>query len=97
MVQLDPTPFKSFRLQEYHATVALMDYLPDDTPEADLLAQEITMTGEVVEITEQLAAQGVLTFGLSDKPDEASIPPVDAAAKGALPLHHTPMKVVGGL
>jgi len=97
MVQLDPTPFKSFRLQEYYATVALMDHLPDDTPEADLLAQEITMTGEVVEITEQLAAQGVLTFGLSDKPDEASIPPTEAAAQGALPLHRMTMKVVGEL
>lgn len=97
MVQHDPTPFKSFRLQEYHATIALMDHLPDETPEADLLDKEITMTGEVVEITEKLAAQGVLTFGLSDKPDEASIPPTDAAARGALPLHRVPMKVVGGL
>jgi hypothetical protein len=74
-----------------------MDHLPDETPEADLLAQEITMTGEVVEITEQLAAQGVLTFGLSDKPDEASVPPADAATQGALPLHRVAMKVVGGL
>jgi len=97
MAQYDPTPFKSFRLQEYYATVALMDHLPDDTPEADLLAQEITITGEVVEITERLAVQGVLTFGLSDKPDEASIPPADAAAQGALPLHRVPMKVLGKL
>jgi len=97
MVQHDPTPFKSFRLQEYQATVALMDHLPDETPQADLLDKEITITREVVEITEQLAAQGVLTFGLSDKPDEASIPPAEAAARGALPLHRVPMKVVGGL
>jgi hypothetical protein len=97
MAQYDPTPFKSFRLQEYYATVALMDHLPDDTPETDLLAQEITMCGEVIELTEQLAAQGVLTFGLSDKPDEASIPPADEAAQGALPLHRVPMKVVGKL
>jgi hypothetical protein len=97
MAQHDPTPFKSFRLQEYHATIALMDHLPDETPEADLLAEEITMTGEVVEITEQLAAQGVLTFGLSDKPDEASVPPAEAAAQGALPLHRVAMKVIGGL
>jgi hypothetical protein len=96
MVQNDPTPFKSFRFREYHATIALMDTLPDDTPPTDLLAQEITMTGEVVEMAEQLAAQGVLIFGLSDKPDEASIPPAEAAAQGALPLHHVSMKVVGG-
>ena len=62
-----------------------------------MLAQEITMTGEVVEIVEQLAAQGVLTFGLSDKPDEASVPPPQAAAQGALPLHRVAMKVVGKL
>jgi hypothetical protein len=97
MAREDPTPFKSFRLQEYHATVALMNFLPDDTAEVDLLAQEITMTGEVVSLAEQLAAQGVLTFGLSDKPDEASVPPPEAAAQGALPLHRIPMKVVGGL
>lgn len=97
MVQNDPTPFKSFRLREYHATVALMDTLPDDTPQPDILAQEITMTGEVLEMTEQLAAQGVLTFGLSDKPDEASVPSVEAAAQGALPLHRVVMKVVGEL
>jgi hypothetical protein len=93
----DPTPFKSFRFREYHCTVALMDILPDDTSEAELLAGEITLTGEVVEVTEQLAAQGVLTFGLSDKPDEASVPSAEEAAKGALPLHRVIMKVVGGL
>ena len=93
----DPTPFKSFRFREYHCTVALMDILPDDTSEDDLLAGEITLTGEVVDVTEQLAAQGVLTFGLSDKPDEASVPTAEAAAEGALPLHRVVMKVVGAL
>ncbi|MBN1221250.1 MAG: hypothetical protein JXM69_20165 [Anaerolineae bacterium] len=97
MTHGDPTPFKSFRLREYQATVALMDFLPDDTPLADLLAQEITITGEVVEVVEQLTAHGVLTFGLSDKPDEASIPSPQAAAQGALPLHRMTMKVVGEL
>jgi hypothetical protein len=96
MAKDDPTPFKSFRFREYHATVALMDALPDDTPQETLLAQEITMTGEVVALAEQLAAQGMLTFGLSDKPDEASVPPPEAHTQGALPLHRVPMKVVGG-
>lgn len=97
MAKNDPTPFKSFRYREYHTTVALMNHMPDDTPEADLLAGEITLTGEVAEVAAQLAGQGVLTFGLSDKPDEASVPTPQAAAGGALPLHHVEMKVVGSL
>jgi hypothetical protein len=93
----DPTPFKSFRFREYHTTVALMNALPDDAPEPDILAGEITLTGEVVEVAEKLTAQGALTFGLSDKPDEASVPAAEAAAQGALPLHRVVMKVVGEL
>ena len=95
MAKDDPTPFKSFRYGEYQATVALMDILPDDTPLTEILTKEIVMTGEVVEVTEQLAAQGVLTFGFSDKPDEASLPTADVAAQGSLPLHRVKMKVVG--
>jgi hypothetical protein len=97
MAKSDPTPFKSFRFREYHTTVALMDALPDDASQADVLTGEITITGEVVEVAEQLAAQGVLTFGLSDKPDEASVPTPEDAAQGALPLHRVVMKMVGGL
>ncbi len=97
MAKDDPTPFKSFRFREYHTTVALMNTLPDDTPQADLLAGEITLTGEVAAVAEQLSTQGILTFGLSDKPDEASVPTAEAAAEGALPLHRVVMKVVGEL
>ncbi len=93
----DPTPFKSFRFREFHATIALMNALPDNASESDVLAGEIVITGEVAEATERLAAQGVLTFGLSDKPDEASVPTPAAAEQGALPLHRVTMKVVGGL
>lgn len=96
MAKGDPTPFKSFRFREYHATVELVDFLPDDTPEADLLAEEIVMTGEVADVAERLAAQGALVFGLSDKPDEATLPPPESAA-GEEPLHRVVMKVVGGL
>jgi hypothetical protein len=96
MAKGDPTPFKSFRFREYHATVELIDALPDNTPLAELLAREIVMTGEVAEAAERLAAQGVLVFGLSDKPDEATLPPPEAA-EGAAPLHRVMMKVVGGL
>jgi len=97
MAQDDPTPFKSFRYREYGKTVAAMNFLPDETPLADLLAREITLTGEVAELSEELAARGVLTFGLSDKPDEASFPPTEAAAQGAQPLHRVELKVVGSL
>jgi hypothetical protein len=94
----DPTPFKSFRFREYHTTVALMDLLPDDTSETEVLAGEITLAGEVADLAEQLVRQhNVLTFGLSDKPDEASVPTAEAAANGALPLHRVVMKVVGKL
>ncbi len=74
-----------------------MNALPDDASQADILAGEITITGEVAETAGLLATQGVLTFGLSDKPDEASVPMAEAAVQGALPLHRVVMKVVGGL
>ncbi len=74
-----------------------MNTLADDVAEAEVLTGEIVLTGEVVEVTEQLAARGVLTFGLSDKPDEASVPSPPAAEQGALPLHRVTMKVVGRL
>ncbi len=91
----DPTPFKSFRYREYFTTVGRMDCLPDDAPQADLLAGEILITGEVVRLAQRLLERGVLTFGISDKPDEASWPPEAAAAQGKQPIHRTRMKVVG--
>jgi hypothetical protein len=97
MAKKDPTPFKSFRFIEYHTTVGMMNLLPDEASQADILAQEIVITEEIAQVTEQLAAQGVLTFGLSDKPDEASMPNTEATREGKLPLHQTVMKVVGKL
>ncbi len=91
--QGDPTPFKSFRYREYFTTVARMDCLPDDTPEADLLTGEILITGEVARVVQWLSERGVLTFGISDKPDEASLPP--KTAQGKQPIHRARMKVVG--
>ena len=90
----DPTPFKSFRYREFTTTVAHMDHLPDDTPRADLLDNEIVLTAEVAQAVQQLSARGALIFATSDKPDEASLPRPDAV--GALPIHRVPMKVVGG-
>jgi hypothetical protein len=90
----DPTPFKSFRYREYFATVARMDRLPDGSPRAELLAGEIVITPEVARAVQELAGLGALTFGISDKPDEASTPPAEAAAGGAQPIHRVRMKVV---
>ena len=91
----DPTPFKSFRYREYECTVARMDALPDDTPRQQLLAEEITITQEVAEAALQLRECGALLFGLSDKPDEASLPRPELAQRGYLPLHRITMKVMG--
>lgn len=89
----DPTPFKGFRRGEYFETVAQMDRLPDDAPYQAVLAHEIVITGEVADLAGEMAAQGVLVFGISDKPDEASIPQPEDAARGMQPIHRTPMKI----
>lgn len=93
--QGDPTPFKAFRYNEYRTTVAAMGCLADDAPVADLLAGEIVITQEVREIAVAWQAQGALLFGLSDKPDEASIPSSAQVAKGRQPIHRVPTHAVG--
>ncbi len=91
----DPTPFKSFRYREYEETVARMDSLPAETDPDKLLAEEIVITREVVDLARFLQEQGVLLFGLSDKPDEASFPRAELVGEGYAPIHRTRMKVVG--
>jgi len=91
----DPTPFKSFRYREYQATVARMDALPDETELAELFKREIVLTPEVLDVARLFKERGMLLFGLTDKPDEASIPRPELAAQGYLPLHRITMKVVG--
>jgi hypothetical protein len=93
--QGDPTPFKSFRYREYQATVARMDVLPDGADPQEVLEHEIVLTREVMEVAHLFRKQGGLLFGLTDKPDEASIPSPALAAQGYLPLHRVRMKVVG--
>lgn len=93
--QGDPTPFKSFRYREYECTVARMDALPDDTPHEKLWAEEITITREVLQAALELKDCGALLMGLSDKPDEASVPRPELALKGYRPLHRVVMKVTG--
>ena len=62
-----------------------------------VLTQEIVITQEVRKAALAWRQSGALIFGLSDKPDEASIPTAAAAADGNLPLHRVRMKVVGAL
>lgn len=91
----DPTPFKSFRFREYVATVERMDRLPDEAPVVEVLKAEIVITAEVAQFVRALLDMGVLTFGISDKPDEASLPPKALAEQGKPALHRARMKVVG--
>jgi hypothetical protein len=91
----DPTPFKAFRYNEYRTTVGRMGQLAPDAAAAALLDQEIVLTQEVREIALTWRSQGALLFGLSDKPDEASIPTPTLAAEGYEPIHRTPTHAVG--
>lgn len=70
----DPTPFKRFRRQEFVCTVEHMGQMADATSASDLLEGEITLTQEVCQVSEWLAARGCFLLCLSDKPDEASRP-----------------------
>jgi hypothetical protein len=92
--QGDPTPFKRFRYQEYLSTVSRMDVLPAQAPREEVLASEIVITAEVVDLARSALDRGVLTFGISDKPDEASVPTPQLVEKGYRPLHRISMKVV---
>ncbi|MCK4449618.1 MAG: hypothetical protein KAX26_03395, partial [Anaerolineae bacterium] len=93
--QGDPTPFKAFRYNEYQATVERMGWLDDGVPVAELLEQEIVITQEVREMALAWRERGVLLFGLSDKPDEASIPTGDLAAQGYRAIHRVETHAVG--
>lgn len=85
--QGDPTPFKAFRYNEYQTTVGRMGRLDDDAPAVELLEKEIVITQEVRQAALAWREQGALLFGLSDKPDEASIPTEGLAAQGYRPIH----------
>jgi hypothetical protein len=93
--QGDPTPFKAFRYNEYAATVGRMGHLPDGTPVADLLTTEIVITQEVREVALAWRDRGALLFGLSDKPDEASVPSAELAGQGWLPIHRVRTHAIG--
>ena len=95
MRQGDPTPFKAFRAQEYLATAAHMGHLDAETSMDERLLQEIVITQEVRKLASDWLFEGALLFGLSDKPDEASIPSAELAAQGYLPIHKIETSVVG--
>ncbi len=90
----DPTPFKSFRRQEFISTVEHMGQNPDDTPIEELLAGEITLTEEVCGLMSWLTERGSVILCLSDKPDEASMPD-PRRTPDILPVHWTPTHRVG--
>jgi hypothetical protein len=92
----DPTPFKVFRYNEYRTTVARMGHKADDPPVDELLAEEIVITQEVRAQALQWRVRGALLFGLSDKPDEASLPSVELAARGYRAVHQVETHAVGG-
>lgn len=91
----DPTPFKAFRRNEYRVTVGSMGHLDDDQPVERLLAEEIVVTQEVRAQALAWKEQGALLFGLSDKPDEASLPTPELARQGYRPIHQTETHSVG--
>jgi hypothetical protein len=91
----DPTPFKAFRQSEYRATIQRLGHLPDDTLPETMLKEEIVLTQEVRQIALQWQDQGALLFGISDKPDEASLPSAEQAAAGMRPIHQTETHILG--
>jgi hypothetical protein len=91
----DPTPFKAFRYNEYRTTVERMGTSRAGLLPAQLIEEEIVITQEVREIALAWREQGALLFGLSDKPDEASIPQPELAAEGYLPIHRVETHSVG--
>ncbi len=91
----DPTPFKTFRRNEYLVTIGRFGHLGDTDPLEKLLQEEIVVTQEVREGALQWQKQGALLFGLSDKPDEASLPTPELAGQGYLPLHRTITHAIG--
>jgi len=94
--QGDPTPFKAFRYNEYQTTIGRMGQLDDGASAAQLLKEEIVITQEVRELALHWRERGALLFGLSDKPDEASVPTDDLAARGYRAIHQMKTHAVGG-
>ena len=91
----DPTPFKAFRHNEFRNTIQRMGFLPDNAPLDIMLRDEIVITNEVRELALDWKEKGALLFGLSDKPDEASVPTAELIQQGFQAIHRTATHVVG--
>lgn len=96
VTQGDPTPFKEFRYKEYETTAAHMGNLDELAPVEEILSKTITITQEVRQAALTWIAQGALLFGISDKPDEASLPTEALAQQGYQPVHRIETDIVGG-
>jgi hypothetical protein len=90
----DPTPFKTFRFNEYLCTAGRYGGAPAENL-AKLLAERIVITAEVEEFAAELRKRGALIFGLSDKPDEASLPSAEQERQGMKALHQVETYVIG--
>lgn len=93
--QGDPTPFKAFRYNEFQSTVEHMGFMDDNATIEELLKNEIVVTREVQQVVLEWKERGALLFGLSDKPDEASMPNSKLAELGYLPIHRVKTHIVG--
>jgi hypothetical protein len=91
----DPTPFKTFRRREYLTTLGYFDCLPEEADPLELLSGEIVITQEVRAAALKWQGSGALSFGFSDKPDEAALPTPEQAAHGWQPLHRAVTHAVG--
>lgn len=91
----DPTPFKKFRQEEFKQTVSRMGHMPAGVPVEKLLKEEITINQEVRQAALEWRKQGAFLFGLSDKPDEASIPTPDLTSRGYAAIHRVKTDIVG--
>ena len=62
----------------------------------EILSSEIVVTEEVRDMALVWKERGAILFGLSDKPDEASIPSPDLARQGYVPIHQVEAWSIGG-
>jgi hypothetical protein len=93
----DPTPLKAFRRREYLETIKRMGRVDEDISADAVLETKIALTGEVYRQAQVWKERGTLLFGLSDKPDEASIPTSQQAADGLLPIHRVETAIVSAV
>ncbi len=86
----NPTPFPTFRKEEFRSTIGRMDFLTDDVSEERLLKEEIMATKEVYEIGEIAKMNRAVVFGVSDKPTLSSVPETHSFLK---PIYEEMMKL----